>query len=214
MKMVQTFGTTLTVYLLGIGALCATESCRTGQQRTAIAEQRDTVYDSESSLVVKGAFTENDTLFFLKEYDKLPEGMLRAAHVYCAKDTNAYEYTAEAWVEHFSDEACRREWNMLQQYRDGGAMALEKVDCFGLPSDWIPLHYYQGVPYVFSSCMVDVPQQRRLTDSLLIHRDMEIFFFPLAGSERVSPTVCHFKLAVDSSVADSPVSGFTDVYIH
>ena len=93
-------------------------------------------------------------------------------------------------------------------------MALEKVDCFGLPSDWIPLHYYQGVPYVFSSCMVDVPQQRRLTDSLLIHRDMEIFFFPLAGSERVSPTVCHFKLAVDSSVADSPVSGFTDVYIH
>ena len=116
MKIVQTFGTTLAVCLLGIGALCATESCRTGQQRTATAEQGDTVCNSEYSLVVKGAFTENDTLFFLKEYDKLPEGMLRAAHVYCAKDTNAYKYTAEAWVEHFDDEACRKAWNMLQQY--------------------------------------------------------------------------------------------------
>ena len=116
MKIVQTFGTTLAVCLLGMEALGATESCRTDQQRTATAEQRDTVCNSEYSLVVKGAFTENDTLFFLKEYDKLPEGMLRAAHVYCAKDTNAYKYTAEAWVEHFDDEACRKAWNMLQQY--------------------------------------------------------------------------------------------------
>ena len=104
MKIVQTFGTTLAVCLLGIGALCATESCRTGQQRTATAEQGDTVCNSEYSLVVKGAPEENT------------EGMLRAAHVYCAKDTNAYKYTAEAWVEHFDDEACRKAWNMLQQY--------------------------------------------------------------------------------------------------
>ena len=71
MKIVQTFGTTLAVCLLGMEALGATESCRTDQQRTATAEQGDTVCNSEYSLVVKGAFTENDTLFFNQsDHDK------------------------------------------------------------------------------------------------------------------------------------------------
>lgn len=78
----------------------------------------------------------------------------------------------------------------------------QKVNTFGLPVDWIPLHYFDGKPYAYIPPETDTPAPRRLTDSLLIQKDFEIYTFPLRESRKLSPTLYHFRLEE------------TDLFIH
>ena len=198
--------------LLCAGAAFTYSGCGNASQGNAApAEQRDTVAKTDTYIHIKGRFVENDTVFLFQEYDKEQGRWVRAAHMYLAKDSTAREYAPDYWTARFGGDYCKSqlaEWTDYVASKEGLRPA--KVDLMGLPADWIPLHYMEGRPYAFASCGIDVPFRRKLTDSLLIEKNMEFDFYPMARSEKVSTDTYCFGL----QPVKVPATGYTEVYVH
>ena len=182
-------------------------------RKTIKEECKDTIENSDRCLLVKGEFIENDTLFFTQEFLKkrlTKYGQpLRNTTIFLEPSKDSHYYTQEYWIEHLGGEFWKEQllyWNQKRKEKSHGS--LQKVNTFGLPIDWIPLHFYKGVPCAYVPCEVDVPVQRRLSDSLLIYRYLEVDFTPLEKSDKLSESLYHFAFAA------TDWSSAGDLYIH
>lgn len=173
--------------------------------RVTYKEKRDTLIQNDHTLLIAGQFVENDTLFFVQEYDREDGEMSRNTYIFLEPDRQSEYFQPDYWINRFEG----NHEDYLQQIKEHRNYHLknndtpyQKVNTFGLPADWIPLHYFDGKPYAYIPPETDTPAPRRLTDSLLIQKDFEIYTFPLRESRKLSPTLYHFRLEK------------TDLFIH
>ena len=173
--------------------------------RVAYKEKRDTLIQNDHTLLIAGHFVENDTLFFVQEYDREDGEMSRNTYIFLEPDRQSEYFQPDYWINRFEG----NHEDYLQQIKEhrnyhlkNNGTPYQKVNTFGLPADWIPLHYFDGKPYAYIPPEADSPAPRRLTDSLLIQKDFEIYTFPLRESRKLSPTLYHFRLEE------------TDLFIH
>lgn len=173
--------------------------------RVAYKEKRDTLIQNDHTLLIAGQFVENDTLFFVQEYDREDGEMSRNTYIFLEPDRQSEYFQPDYWINRFEG----NHEDYLQQIKEhrnyhlkNNGTPYQKVNTFGLPADWIPLHYFDRKPYAYIPPETDTPAPRRLTDSLLIQKDFEIYTFPLRESRKLSPTLYHFRLEE------------TDLFIH
>lgn len=173
--------------------------------RVTYKEKRDTLIQNDHTLLIAGQFVENDTLFFVQEYDCEAGKMSRNTYIFLEPDRQSEYFQPDYWINRFEG----NHEDYLQQIKEhrnyhlkNNGTPYQKVNTFGLPADWIPLHYFDGKPYAYIPPETDTPAPRRLTDSLLIQKDFEIYTFPLRKSRKLSPTLYHFRLEE------------TDLFIH
>lgn len=173
--------------------------------RVAYKEKRDTLIQNDHTLLIAGQFVENDTLFFVQEYDREDGEMSRNTYIFLEPNRQSEYFQPDYWINRFEG----NHEDYLQQIKEhrnhhlkNNGTLYQKVNTFGLPADWIPLHYFDGNPYAYIPPETDTPAPRRLTDSLLIQKDFEIYTFPLRESRKLSPTLYHFRLEE------------TDLFIH
>ena len=189
---------------------CA-RNAKTASPGIQSTELRDTVFNEEKYLLVRGKFVENDTLFFLQDYVRNWPGMKkgeirRGTTIYLEKDSNSYYYEPEYWLTRFGIERRLDEMGVWKMYHNKkGGKPLQKVDLLGLLADWIPLHHREGKPYVFVPCEIDYPHQTRLTDSLIMEKWLEFQFIPMRGSEKRAGNCYHF---------DTKDGMYNDLYIY
>lgn len=173
------------------------------KEYTPLTEWRDTVLNDKFGLLIEGRFIEHDTLFFTQEFEKEKGKLVRKAIIYLETDKESPYYQPASWTERFDEKVAEQMKTWMRWREIEGMPPLRKVDLFSLPTDWIPLHYLDGRPYVYSSHDTDVPVHR-LTDSLLLrHHDFQ--YFPLKSGEKLSSRLYHFELAEDD---------YSDLYIH
>ena len=203
------------VILVCIGLVTALISCKSsmGIRQLVEEEWRDTVRNTKYDFLIKGEFIENDTLFFtqefLKDYPTEDGRPLRNTAIFLEPSKNSHYYTQEYWIEHLNEESCAKDWIYWQEWRmEKGLPALCKVEIFGLPKDWIPLHFYKGRPCAYVPCEIDYPLQRQLTDSLIASRWYDTFFTPLKSSKKQSASLYHFE------IEDYRTLKTADLYIH
>ena len=203
------------VVLVCIGLLTGLFGCKSSMSiRQLVKEEwRDTVRNTKYDFLIKGEFIENDTLFFtqefLKNYPTEDGEPLRNTTIFLEPSKNSHYYTQEYWIEYLDEERCAEDWEYWQEGRmEEGLPALRRVETFGLPKDWIPLHFYKGRPCAYVPCQLDSPCQRRLTDSLIAERGFDVFFTPLISSEKQSESLYHFE------IEDYRTLKTADLYIH
>ena len=140
------------VMLVCIGLVTALISCKSsmGIRQLVEEEWRDTVRNTKYDFLIKGEFIENDTLFFtqefLKDYPTEDGRPLRNTAIFLEPSKDSRYYTQEYWIEHLGGEFWKEQllyWNQKRKEKSHGS--LQKVNTFGLPIDWIPLHFYKGV---------------------------------------------------------------------
>ena len=141
----------------------------------------------------------------MQEYDREDGEMSRNTYIFLEPDRQSEYFQPDYWINRFEG----NHEDYLQQIKEHRNYHLknndtpyQKVNTFGLPADWIPLHYFDRKPYAYIPPETDTPAPRRLTDSLLIQKDFEIYTFPLRESRKLSPTLYHFRLEE------------TDLFIH
>lgn len=179
-------------------------------------ENRDTITNTESYLLIKGEFIENDTLFLAQEFfkeDLENNGSSKTflnTCVYLEPNKDSKYYTRNYWISFFDENHYKDDFEVWSRWRmEKKLPSLQKVDRLGLPTDWVPLHFYKGVPCVYAPCVVDVPFQCRMNDSIIVYRNMEPDFASLSKSEKLSDKTYHLTLGNWSYSTDS-----VEVYIH
>ena len=183
--------------LLCAGAAFMLLGCGNAAKRSmAFGGYFDTVLNDSVRLIICGRFVENDTVFFLKEYLKDIEGTPLNTAIYIEPDKQSDYYKPEHWLWRFEREGSHREkiGHWLQKRQTQHKPPLQKVDLFGLPTDWIALHVKDGKPYVFEPCETDYPWASRLSDSLLQTKPLDYDLVSWRGSERLSASLYRFRL--------------------
>ena len=191
--------------------------CKENLSQTSFVEKRDTILNDEHRLIVCGQFVENDTLFFLQEYLKKWKDTLHNVSIYLEPDSNSIYYKPDFWLMRFDEEYCDEQMRQWQSNREKRFLSTwEKVSLFNLPIDWIPLHYRNGEPYVLVPCEVDYPWQVHLTDSVLKAKGFGHDLISLRKSERLSPTLYHFRLGNYDEFGHSFLHTYEngELYIH
>lgn len=182
-------------------------------------EWRDTIWNDAKNLVIKGAFTENDTLFYLQEFlkDSLhPDAPLkRNVSAYQEPDRHSRYYSRDYWMEYFHqmdyDEDYLQDWEKDKKEKN---ISLRKIDTFGLPDLWVPLEMHVDIPnskpFVCTPFQYDYWGLQLLNDSLLITRKCLFKVFNwIEKSEKLSDSKFHFVI---HSVG--VYSTKTDLYIY
>lgn len=181
------------------------------ENNTSFKEYKDTVLQNKYSTIIMGRFIENDTTFFLKEYDKENGELSLNTIIYVEPDKNSIYYENIAQPLYFQTRDAQYDLDMWKQYRqEKQKPPLSKVDLLDLPTDWIPLHSYQNHYYVFTPCEVDIPYRRCLTDSTLAYYSMEFYFNAIQKLDKKSKSLYYIELENREESTYSP----TQIYIH
>lgn len=177
---------------------------------TFFKEYKDTVLQNKYSTIIMGRFVENDTTFFLKEYDKENEKQCLNTIIYIEPNKNSIYYKKIAQPI-FNSENRLYDLDAWREYRQKKQKpALSKIDLLDLPTNWIPLHFYQNQYYIFTPCEVDVPFQRCLSDSTLAYYSMEFYFNAIQKLEKKSKSLYHIELENQEESSLPP----TQIFIH
>ena len=182
-------------------------------------EWRDTIWNDAKNLVIKGAFTENDTLFYLQEFlkDSLhPDAPLkRNVSAYQEPDRHSRYYSRDYWMEYFHqmdyDEDYLQDWEKDKKEKN---ISLRKMDTFGLPDLWVPLEMHVDIPnskpFVCTPFQYDYWGLQLLNDSLLITRERLFKVFNwIEKSEKLSDSKFHFVIHSAGTYSTK-----TDLYIY
>lgn len=206
--------TTLLILLsiiISAGAIPEHPQKKSVENNSIYKEHKDTVLQNKHSTIIMGHFTENDTTFFLKEYDKEEGKQYLNTIIYIEPDKKSiyYKEIAQPIFLHSGDVQYDLDaWKRHRQEKQ--KTPLSKIDLSGLPTDWIPLHLYQNHYYVFKPCEVDVPLRRCLTDSTLAYYSMEYYFNAIQKLEKKSKSLYYIELESQKEGCLSP----TQIYIH
>ncbi len=174
-------------------------------------EFKDTVLNDNYNIIVMGHFIENDTTFFLKEFDKEDGKEYLNANIFIEPDKNSISYKKISQPI-FDPENDMNQLDGWNSYRLEQQMPpLHKIDLLDLPTDWIPLHLYQNQYYIFDPCEVDMPFRRFLTDSTYAYYGMEYYFSGIQKLEKKSESLYHIEL--ENKIQDSPTEP-SQIYIH
>lgn len=206
---------TILLTLLGIiisaGTIPNSLQKKPAQSNTFLRDYKDTVLQNKYSTTIAGRFIENDTTFFLKEYDKEHEKLNLNTIIYVEPDKNSIYYKEIAQPIFLYSGHGQYDLDAWRKYRqEKQKPSLSKTDLSGLPTDWIPLHSYQKHYYIFKPCEVDVPLRRCLTDSTLAYYSMEFYFNAIQKLEKKSKSLYYIELESQKENSPSP----TQIYIH
>ncbi len=174
-------------------------------------EYKDTVLQSKYSTVIMGRFTENDTTFFLKEYDNEDGRQYLNTVIYIEPDKNSINYK-DISQPIFKPERGQYDLDGWRRYKQRKQMPpLSKVDLLDLPTDWVPLHSYQNHYYVFRPCETDIPLRRCLTDTMLVYYTGEYLFNAIHKFEKQSKSLYFIEL---KNLGEDSQTTPTQIYIH
>lgn len=201
--------------MISAGAITNCTQKKGSESKSHPKEYKDTVLQSKYNTIVMGRFIENDTTFFLKEYDKMDGKSDLNTAIYVEPDKNSIHYKNIAqpiFPPIYYPEGGPYDLAAWRKYRQEKQMPpLSKVDLLDLPTDWIPLHSYQNHYYVFRPCEVDIPFRRCLTDSTLAYYSMEFYFHAIRKFEKKSKSLYYIEL---ESWREESQSEPTPIYIH
>lgn len=170
-------------------------------------EFKDTVLNNQHNTIIKGRFIENDTTFFLKEYDNENGKRYLNTIIYVEPDKNSVNYrTMEQPV--FNPDTGLYELFYWRKYRqEKNLPPLTKVDLLDFPTDWLPLRSYQNHYYIVKPCN----KQLCLTDSTLACFRMEFFFDALRKLQKISNSLYYIELE-NTDISSS--SRLVQIYVH
>lgn len=194
-----------------LGGCIGHQQTKIAQSSTTPKEFKDTVFEDKFNIIIMGRFIENDTTFFLKEFDKEDGKQYLNASIYIEPDKNSiyYKRIAQRIFDPKKDQYQLDGWKRYRQEKQ--MPLLQKVDLLDLPTDWVPLHLYQNHYYVFDPCEVDMPFRRCLTDSTLAYYSMEFYFNAIQKLEKKSKSLYYLELEERSENSETDI---TQIYIH
>ncbi len=69
--------------------------------RVTYKEKRDTLMQNDHTLLIAGHFVENDTLFFVQEYDREDGEMSRNTYIFLEPDRQSEYFQPDYWINRF-----------------------------------------------------------------------------------------------------------------
>lgn len=69
--------------------------------RVAYKEKRNTLIQNDHTLLIAGQFVENDTLFFVQEYDREDGEMSRNTYIFWEPDRQSEYFQPDYWINRF-----------------------------------------------------------------------------------------------------------------